>query len=476
MNNSRRKVFLSLIIFAFYNCSVYAASDSSGWTIFNRIESSQFRALSVTSPGYSNLAGVLYNPAMAGTLSSKQLLFISELGFADDKLGAALVGIPVGKGMLSIGGGYYDAGSVDLNWIGNDGGLNTENVSLESDTLGLLSYEHPILSNLYAGMTLKGATSNIAQRSTASAVAGDIGIFYLPFPNLTVSLAMQNIGSSTKFIDQSNPLPTSNYIGMGYVWNNGNFYVLTGAGVTNNIQDNTQFPEAGVEIGIGNISMNLGYRFNDDETNFHTGIQFVIKNIVIGYAYLPGVYLGPTQSLTIGYRFPAAKKMPPKHKTVPAPPKFQPPRYQLRMPMDMAVARFSAVGLPQLTASYISDSLREELIKIGKFDVVDRPDMERTLEPQYFNQQGCSELDCAIELGRILNVKQTIIGSLTKVEGGYSLKVNIINIKSGKVTHTFTKQADSLKGLKAACATFAKQIFKSWLKDKNIPTTRTKLH
>ena len=168
MNKIRRQILVCLLACVCFNCSAYAASGSSGWSIFNRIQSSQFRAISATSPGYSDLSGILYNPAMAGTLSSKQLLLISELGFAEDKPGAAFVGLPTGKGMISFGAGYYDAGSVELNWIEN-GEVMTENVALQRDMLGVLSYKRSLFHNLYAGVTVKAAKSEIAQRSSASA-------------------------------------------------------------------------------------------------------------------------------------------------------------------------------------------------------------------------------------------------------------------------------------------------------------------
>jgi len=33
----------------------------------------------------------------------------------------------------------------------------------------------------------------------------------------------------------------------------------------------------------------------------HMGVKFVLKSLVVGYAYSPGLYLDPTQSVTIGY-------------------------------------------------------------------------------------------------------------------------------------------------------------------------------
>jgi len=78
--------------------------------------------------------------------------------------------------------------------------------------------------------------------------------------------------------------------------------------------------------------------------------------------------------------------------------------------MDTAVAQFLVKDLPQSYASYIADGLRDELIKIGKFEVVDRPDMERTLETRYFKKPGCSTTDCVVEFGKVLNVQQAITG------------------------------------------------------------------
>jgi TolB-like protein len=361
--------------------------------------------------------------------------------------------------MISLGAGYYDAGSVELNWIENDE-VMTQNVSLQRDTLVLLSYEHPLFSNLYAGVTVKGANSEIAERSSASAYAGDMGVFYLPLPNLTVSLALRNMGSSTKFIEKENPLPTLNYIGMGYVWRRGNFHLLTGAGVTDNTQDNEQFPEAGIEMGFGNISLNFGYSSNVDEANIHTGIQFAVRNVVIGYAYLPGVYLAPTNRFTIGYRF---------SPSAPAADSNAWPRYQSRIPMDMAVAQFSAKGLSQSNASNIADYLRVELAKNVQFDVVDRTDMKCTLETGYFKQPGCTAADCAVEFGKLLNVKQVIMGAVSKTAGIYYLNVNVVNVKDGIIKHTYTQHAESLKLLRASCQGLIKKISDAWAIDSKPP-------
>ena len=138
MYSISRRIIFFILTFIFSGSGVFAQSGYSGWPIFNKIQSSQFKAISATSPGYSDLSSVLYNPAVAGTHSSKEFLFISELGFAEDKLGAAFFRLPAGKGMISLGGGYYDAGTVELNWLEN-GAITTESVSLSAAACSMSS-------------------------------------------------------------------------------------------------------------------------------------------------------------------------------------------------------------------------------------------------------------------------------------------------------------------------------------------------
>lgn len=294
-------IFIILFIFLITQF-IYADYGESGWVIFKKAQSSRFKGISAVSSIPGNLAGVFYNPALLNTCSHRAVFLISELGFAEDKLGGILYYEPLGKSIIAGGIVYYDAGQIELNWI-EYGKLKTDDSSAERDLFGILSYGYQLQNNFSIGLSLKIARSDLIQREAAVAFASDFGFIYMPVKDLLFSVAIQNLGLSTKFIDKENPLPSSGYIGSGYFYQTGYFYLLSALGAVYNWQDKEILPEMGIEFGYNFISMNIGYRFNIEEAKWHFGLGAMWKNIECGYAYIPASYLNATHRISIGYKF-----------------------------------------------------------------------------------------------------------------------------------------------------------------------------
>lgn len=304
----RLKTGLKLCIAATIFSSVMVASaqadfGTAGWGIFSEVQSSQFSGISTTAQSNGDIAGMLYNPAMLGMTHSREISFVSQQGIDSDMFGSVMYTEPLkNNSMLGASVAYYDAGSVELNWL-NNGVLNTNTVSAEKDMMGVVTFEHQPCKNLSLGISLKAASSELAQQYTAYAYAVDAGLMYLPIDNLSISLAIQNLGTSTKFIDQANPLPTGVYGGVGYTFHAHSLYILPMVGFTYLTTDQESVPEAGVEIGCGCISVNAGYRNFPGESNTQIGMKIVWGSYTFGYAFLPGTNLDTVQRLSVGYRF-----------------------------------------------------------------------------------------------------------------------------------------------------------------------------
>ena len=300
--------FLVLLLTTYYllfstHC-LYAFFGKSGWTIFRKVRSAKFKAMTTTTGVRGDLSGVFYNPAVLGTNQQREIFFISERGFAEDKFGGLVYGAPLKNGMIAGGIVYYDAGKVDLYWSEGDG-LMTESVIAQQDILGFLSYGHKFSDNFYSGLSVKIATSRLAEKKSAFAYCGDLGVFYFLTDKLGISAAVQNLGSSTKFIEKKNPLPASAYIGGGYMFRlPSNIYFLPSVDATYNLTDEKLIPETGIELGYSFVSINTGYKIlKVGEANLHFGFGLNWKNIDFGYAFIPGSYLDPTHRLSVGYRF-----------------------------------------------------------------------------------------------------------------------------------------------------------------------------
>lgn len=298
------KQFTAVLIAAMigFGNTGFADVGESGWMIFRKAAGVNTRGVTSVVTNNNSLASMLYNPAILGSRTQQEAMFMSEAGFAGDAFGGLLFGYPLKKGMIAGGLMGYDAGIMDLNWIEN-GQLMTEKAAAQRDLFGTVSYGFPIRKDLLAGGTLKLASSQIAERKTAYAVATDMGLMYFPSEKLSLSAAVQNVGVSTKFIDRANPLPLSFYTGAGYSTKVKDYNLLAGVGVTYNAVDATLTPEIGAELRYDMISMSVSYAMNRKESALQLGLGVNYRNIEFGYSYVPGIYLDSIHRLNFSYRF-----------------------------------------------------------------------------------------------------------------------------------------------------------------------------
>ena len=76
----------------------------------------------------------------------------------------------------------------------------------------------------------------------------------------------------------------------------------------------------------------------------------------------------------------------------------------------IAVIDFDARGISQSEVSTLTDRLRDELIKTGKYNVIERGQMEEVLKEQGLQQTGCVSDECVVEVGQLMGVQQMVGG------------------------------------------------------------------
>lgn len=285
----------------------FAESEKSGWIILNKAESINIKGITSISVIQNNLLGALLNPAILGMVSKRELYIVSELGFVGDKLGGIFYGEPFKNSMLSGGFVYYDAGPIELTWIENEDFVNQE-VSLQKDIMGILSYGYGCRNKFYLGASLKAAKSEIAERQSANAYACDAGIVVLPYVDLTVSMAFLNFGNASKFFAKTDPLPSSAYFGVNYLFMKDKFYLLPGVMVYYKFIEKKMITEANLNWGSEFLYFNLKYDFNPADESINFGIGTKINIIEILYSYSPNPYLDAVHRINIGYAFGVLKQ------------------------------------------------------------------------------------------------------------------------------------------------------------------------
>lgn len=287
---------------------VFAGNANPGWVIFEKTRDISTEGMLSQAQSCGTLSGVLYNPAFLGVNKPHLLELSSESGFADDKLYRALYGQPALGGEVMVGAAYYDAGSVDLNWVDNNT-LQTQTVSLEKDSVEMLAYGRKVCEGVYAGVNVKAASSQIAEAQTAKAYGADIGAMFDMGPHFMLSAALLNSGSATKFIDESDPLPQTGSLGILYNASMGqNISLAIGAGSLYSLVNEKCTYTSGACLRYGAVSVNVQYSVQDSLQSLTYGGGINFCEYVLGLSFTQTSYIDNIQRLTLGVRFGATCK------------------------------------------------------------------------------------------------------------------------------------------------------------------------
>ena len=66
----------------------------------------------------------------------------------------------------------------------------------------------------------------------------------------------------------------------------------------------------------------------------------------------------------------------------------------------IAVLDLEQIGLTQQEAKILTQRLTTKLIGIDKYQVVERTNMYKILKEQKFQHSGCTDSECAVEIGQ----------------------------------------------------------------------------
>jgi len=100
----------------------------------------------------------------------------------------------------------------------------------------------------------------------------------------------------------------------------------------------------------------------------------------------------------------------------------------------IALANLESETIPKSEALIITNLLREALWKTNKFEVLERDQTDKIIKELGFQLTGCTETQCAAEIGGALNVEEMIVGSIDKLGGMYILAIRFVNVELINIT------------------------------------------
>ena len=109
------------------------------------------------------------------------------------------------------------------------------------------------------------------------------------------------------------------------------------------------------------------------------------------------------------------------------------PKGQKLMDNYIAVFDIETEGVDKKISKPLTESIRRELVMSGKYEVIDRGNMNKILGEQKLQFSGCVAGQCIVEAGQLLGVGKIITGSVNIVGKTYYLTLSLINVETGKI-------------------------------------------
>lgn len=106
---------------------------------------------------------------------------------------------------------------------------------------------------------------------------------------------------------------------------------------------------------------------------------------------------------------------------------------------NIAIMNFSTkedVGGEQ--SYYATEFIQDALVKTEAFNVVDRRNTDRVINEIKFQRLGLTDSEKAVEIGKMLNVEEIIVGNVGMLGHNYVISFSIIEIATGKVVYSDT--------------------------------------
>jgi TolB-like protein len=100
----------------------------------------------------------------------------------------------------------------------------------------------------------------------------------------------------------------------------------------------------------------------------------------------------------------------------------------------IAILDIDPINISEEDGLIISNRLRIESAKFDSTLIVERQKMNEILREQGFQNSGCTELECAVEIGKLLNVKFLITGSIGKIDNLFTLSIRMIDVETAQIT------------------------------------------
>jgi len=410
-------------------------------------------------------SAILGNPGGLGRVAHLDMVAQYESGGDGISRNVGAVAVPLGSGSIGIGVAAFSAGSYEVR---NSAGVKSGEESA-MDVAGSVGYgfANP------AGLGVPGwtglAVEFVSQGVGGSAVAGSLGSVMQLGGGLDMGIALQHMGAKADGFG----LPASLRAGLALAFAG----TMRLAGEARfGLSDKVTDVGAGAEWApVPRVAVRAGYRAPladqgwQGMTGLTAGAGFRLGNLVLDYAFQPYGELATSHIISLSWRqgawMPQAGAGAAEEAEAPAEAAPVAAAAEAKKPkrpaiMNVAVSDLEAQGVSGSDAAVVADMLRGELVKTGAVNVLERQNMQRVMAEQAFQQTGCTSAECAVKLGKLLNVNRIITGSVGKLGDMYFVNVRIVDVETASMVWSDRAEAKVVSALAKELKPLAQRLAK----------------
>ncbi len=128
--------------------------------------------------------------------------------------------------------------------------------------------------------------------------------------------------------------------------------------------------------------------------------------------------------------------------------------------MRIAIIDFTAQDIARTEAAKVSELIRNEMINTGEFTIVERAQMGAILNEQGLQQTGCTDVSCAVEIGKMLSTRKIIVGTVMKMGDSIIITGRLVDVEKGIAEFSEKAVAKSRNGLYVTIEKFVNKLTK----------------
>jgi hypothetical protein len=123
---------------------------------------------------------------------------------------------------------------------------------------------------------------------------------------------------------------------------------------------------------------------------------------------------------------------------------------QVREKMRIAVMDLKGEGIQSNTTRVVTNMLRTSLINLKKFTIIERSQMDQIMKEQGFQKTGCTDQDCAVQIGKVLSARKMLIGELSSIGSSLIITVRIVDVERAEAEFAEMEKAQDVNQLDTA--------------------------